>query len=103
MPVNITAGNDNNGDGYAFDRPTGSPRNSLPGPFYVQLDLNLGHEIKLGKRKEAPKLALSLNALNVLNHRNGVIYIGAESSSLFGHATEALPPGQMQLDLQLKF
>jgi hypothetical protein len=104
IPVDITTGADNNGDGYALDRPPGVPRNSMHGPGYLQLDLNLGHEFKLGHgAKESKRLVLTLNSFNVLNHRNDLTYIGALSSSFFGQAREAKPPRQMQLNVEFKF
>lgn len=104
IPVNITTGTDNNGDGYALDRPAGTPRNSMHGPGYLQLDLNLGHEFKLGHaEKESKRLVVTLNSFNVLNHRNDITYIGALSSSYFGQAREAKPPRQMQLNVEFKF
>jgi hypothetical protein len=104
IPVNITTGADNNGDGYALDRPAGTPRNSMHGPGYLQLDLNLGHEFKLGHgAKESKRLVLTLNSFNVLNHRNDLTYIGVLSSSFFGQAREAKPPRQMQLNVEFKF
>jgi Carboxypeptidase regulatory-like domain len=105
-PVNVTTGNDENGDGYALDRPPGTPRNSMHGPRFLQLDLNLGHEFKLGgdkDKKEVKRLALTLNSFNVLNHRNDVTYIGALTSSYFGQARQANPPRQMQLNVEFKF
>jgi Carboxypeptidase regulatory-like domain/TonB dependent receptor len=103
-PVNVTTGNDENGDGYALDRPPGIPRNSMHGPGYLQLDLNLGHEFKLGRgKKENKRLALTLNSFNVLNHRNDLTYIGVISSSFFGQARQANPPRQMQLNMEFKF
>jgi len=102
--VNVTTGNDENGDGYALDRPPGTPRNSMHGPGYLQLDLNVGHEFKLGHgKKENKKLALTLNSFNVLNHRNETTYIGVISSSYFGQARQAYPPRQMQLNMEFKF
>jgi hypothetical protein len=104
IPVDITTGTDNNGDGYALDRPPGTPRNSMHGPGYLQLDLNLGHEFKLGhSAKEVKRLAVTLNTFNVLNHRNDITYVGALSSAFFGQSRSAKPPRQMQLNLEFKF
>ncbi len=102
-PVNITTGNDANGDGVSTDRPAGIPRNSLHGPAYVDLDLSLSHAFLLGKRKESPSLTAQIGAFNVFNHRNDVTYVGVITSPFFGQAVAARSPRQMQLNLQFKF
>jgi hypothetical protein len=103
-PVNVTTGSDNNGDGVVNDRPPGFGRNTMRGPGLINLDLNLQHDFALSKaRKEARTLTLSLNAFNVLNHRNDVTYVGVITSQSFGHAVAAQPPRRLQLDLQFKF
>jgi hypothetical protein len=49
-PVNITTGNDDYNDGMSNARPAGVPRNSLHGPGYLDLDLNLSRDIVFTKR-----------------------------------------------------
>jgi Carboxypeptidase regulatory-like domain len=103
-PVNITTGGDDNHDGILSDRPAGIPRNTMPGPAMIDLDLNLSHDFPLSKaKKETKVITLSLNSFNVLNHPNYVTYIGATSSPLFGKPVAAQPPRRMQLDVQFKF
>ena len=103
-PVNITTGGDDNHDGILNDRPAGIPRNTMPGPGMIDLDLNLSHDFPLSKaKKETKVISLSLNSFNVLNHPNYVTYIGATSSPLFGKPVAAQPPRRMQLDVQFKF
>ncbi len=103
-PVNITTGSDNNRDGLVVDRPLGVPRNSLHGPGFLNLDLNLSHDVRLGAdAKKAPVLTLSLNSFNVLNHFNPVTYVGVQNSPFFGRAVLGQPGRRMQLNLQLKF
>jgi len=103
-PVNITTGGDENHDGILNDRPAGIPRNTMPGPGLIDLDLNVSHDFPLSKaKKETRVISLSLNSFNVLNHPNYVTYIGAMSSSLFGKPVAAQPPRRMQLDVQFKF
>jgi hypothetical protein len=103
-PVNVTTGADNNRDGITNDRPVGLPRNTLHGPGFVNLDLNIAHDFVLSKsRKEAPTLTVSLNSFNVLNHKNDITYVGVVTSPFFGRAVQAQPPRRMQLDLQFKF
>jgi hypothetical protein len=103
-PVDITTGNDDNHDSLPIDRPSGVPRNSLHGPGYINLDLNLAHDFSLTRAgKEGPTATLSVNSFNILNHENDVTYIGVVSSPFFGHAIAAQSPRRMQLDLQIKF
>ena len=104
MPVNVTTGNDENGDGVSNDRPIGLPRNTMHGPAYIDFDVNLSHEFLLSRaRKEAPSLTLQLGSFNVLNRKNDVTYVGVLTSPFFGAAVAARPPRQMQLNLQFKF
>jgi Carboxypeptidase regulatory-like domain len=103
-PVNITTGADNNHDGIVNDRPAGVARNTMAGPGFINLDLNMAHDFQLSKKKkEAKVLSVSLNSFNVLNHPNYVTYVGTISSPLFGKPAAALSPRRMQLDVQFKF
>ena len=103
-PVNITTGSDNNGDGVLNDRPVGVPRNTLHGPGLINLDLNVAHDFVFSKLPDHTRtLTVSLNSFNVLNHPNDVTYIGVITSPFFGHATSALPPRRIQLNLEYKF
>lgn len=103
-PVNVTTGSDNNGDGIANDRPGGLSRNTLHGPGFINLDLNVAHDFVLFKsRKEAPKLSVSLSSFNVLNHRNDLTYVGVITSPFFGRAVQAHPPRRIQLGVQYTF
>src|SRR5262244_3455639 len=51
-PVTITTGSDDNRDGIANDRPPGVPRNSLPGPGLIGLDVNVSHDFVLSKSRQ---------------------------------------------------
>jgi hypothetical protein len=103
-PVNVTTGNDDFNNGLANARPAGVPRNSLHGPGYLNLDLNLAHDFLLTKAgNQGPVATVSINSFNVLNHANDVTYIGVVGSPFFGRAVAALPARRMQLDLQFKF
>ena len=104
LPVNVTTGADNNGDGVINDRPPGFARNTMHGPGLINLDLNIAHDFRLSKEKKSPRaLTVSLNSFNVLNHPNDVTYIGVITSPLFGQAVAALPPRRTQLNLEYKF
>jgi hypothetical protein len=89
----VTTGADNNGDGIANDRPSGLQRNTIAGPSFVNVDLNVAHDFVLFKsEKEARKLSVSLSSFNVLNHRNDVTYVGVIASPFFGNALQSQPP-----------
>jgi Carboxypeptidase regulatory-like domain len=104
LPVNVTTGADNNGDGVVNDRPPHVPRNSLPGPGLINLDLNLSHDFVFSKIPEHAKtLTVSVNSFNVLNHVNDTTYIGVITSPFFERAVAAQPPRRMQLDVHFKF
>ncbi len=104
LPVNVTTGSDNNGDGVVNDRPPNVPRNSLHGPGLIDLDMNLSHDFVFSKVPEHAKtLTVSVNSFNVLNHGNDTTYIGVITSPFFGRAVAAQPPRRMQLNLQFRF
>jgi hypothetical protein len=104
MPVNVTTGSDENHDSLPLDRPAGVPRNSLHGPGYIGLDLNLSHTVLLTKAgKDGASATLSVNSFNVLNHQNDVTYVGVVSSPFFGLPIAAQPARRMQFALQFKF
>jgi hypothetical protein len=103
-PVDVTTGSDDNHDSLPLDRPAGVPRNSLHGPGYINLDLNLAHTMMLTKSgKGGPIATLAINSFNVLNHENDVTYVGVISSPFYGKPVAAQPPRRMQLDLEFKF
>jgi len=80
------------------------PRNSMHGPAYLTLDVNLGHDFALTKEgTKGPTAAVSLNSFNVLNHRNDITYIGVVGSPFFGRAVAAEPPRRMQLQVEFRF
>ncbi len=103
LPFDVTTGDDNNNDGVINDRPVGTPRNSLHGPGFVDLDLDLSREFRLNKRTDGPVLTSSLSSFNVSNHQNDTTYIGVITSPFFDSAVAAQPSRRMQLSLRIKF
>ncbi len=99
-PINETRGNDENRDGMALDRPAGIPRNSLHGPGYLDLDLNLSRDFPLARDKKGPVATLSVNSFNVLNHENDITYVGVVAPPFFGRPVAAQPARRMQLNLE---
>ena len=111
-PVNVITGADANGDGIFNDRPDGglAPRNSLHGPGYLNLDVNLGHDFHLSKeKKNGLTLTTALNVFNILNHPNFLSFngvIGDEPSRpipSFGTPSAAESGRRLQLNLEVKF
>jgi hypothetical protein len=102
-PYTETTGRDDYHTGYANARPPGVPRNSLQGPGLLNLDLRWFHNFRLGKKKESPQGAVSVDAFNSLNHVNYETYIGNLSSPFFGGAVSARPPRRMQLAFKIDF
>ena len=81
------------------------PRNTLHGPGFLNLDVNLERDFHLSKgKKEGPAITVALNAFNVLNHVNDVTYIAISPVPInTGYAVQALDPRRIQLNLQFKF
>jgi hypothetical protein len=114
-PVNVTTGQDLNGDGVFNDRLNGglAPRNSLHGPGLLNLDVNVAHDFHFKKeKKDGPVLAAALNMFNILNHPNYVTFIGVtpgfnlDGSPInpnFGSPASAYPGRRFQLNLECKF
>ncbi|HXJ15201.1 MAG TPA: carboxypeptidase regulatory-like domain-containing protein [Candidatus Limnocylindrales bacterium] len=111
-PVNVTTGQDLNGDGVFNDRPDGglASRNSLHGPGLLNLDVNVAHDFHFKKeKKDGPVLTAALNIFNVLNHPNYVTFIGVIGpdggpfNPNFGFPAAANPGRRFQLNLECKF
>ncbi|HEX7728421.1 MAG TPA: hypothetical protein VF392_05240 [Terracidiphilus sp.] len=67
LPINPLTGVDNNGDGYAVDRPVGMGRNSFRTPALKSIDVAASREFALGERF---RLDARVQALNLSNSRN---------------------------------
>jgi len=107
IPFNITAGQDNNHDTLANDRPQGVTRNTGRGPGLVQLDLRLTKLFRvprpLNRDLASRNLEISLDAFNVVNHTNFVNFVGVLTSPFFGRANAALPARTLQLSFNYRF
>jgi hypothetical protein len=103
-PYNLITGRDENQDGMANDRPSGVARNSLQGPGWVRLDVRLAREFSLsGKNGDGPRIAVTVDAFNVLNHVNYRSYVGNLSSPFFGMPVSAQPARRIQSGLRFTF
>jgi hypothetical protein len=103
LPYSELLGLDANRDGVANDRPAGVPRNNLRGAPDLTLDVRLGRDFPLGRRKDSPILAVSLSTFNATNHANYTTYQGVSSSPTFRQPLTAGPPRQLQLNVALDF
>ena len=121
-PFNLLAGGEINGDNHTTnERPIGAGRDTGLGPGYVNFDMRLGWQHKLG---EKAKLQLTAEGFNIANHTN-FASVNNEVGPLFGltpgfttfnvHGSSALSPStplgftsafpkrEIQLGLRLTF
>jgi hypothetical protein len=121
-PFNLLAGGEINGDNHTTnERPIGAGRDTGLGPAYVNFDMRLGWQHKLG---EKAKLQLTAEGFNIANHTN-FASVNNEVGPLFGltpgfttfnvHGSSALSPStplgftsvfpkrEIQLGLRLTF
>lgn len=103
-PTNVTLGKDLNRDGYANDRPSGTPRNSAEGPGGATLDARWGHDFVLDRKRgdKGPVLTTALEAFNVLNRVNYISFVGTLSSPFFGQPVSSAPARKVQISLRLR-
>jgi hypothetical protein len=121
-PFNLLAGGAVNGDNHITnERPIGAPRDTGLGPNYVDFDMRLSWQHKLGERLS---LQLTAEGFNIANRTN-YASVNNEVSPLFGFApgfttfnvhgssalspstplgfTSALPKREIQLGLRMNF
>jgi hypothetical protein len=106
LPYTLTTGLDQFNTGTANARPAGTPRNSLQGPAYADVDLRWSRDftVRKGKTKdEGVKATLGVDAFNVFNEVNYSSFIGNLSSPFFGMPISAQPARRLQFSFRLKF
>jgi hypothetical protein len=105
MPYSMTTGNDDFNNGRGGSRPPGTPRNSLHGPGYADIDLRWSHDFSLepSRKDKSPVATIALDAFDAVNHVNYASYVGILSSPFFGKPVSALPTRRMQISLRLQF
>ena len=129
LPYTITTGRDDNGDTIFNDRPFGVRRNSLRGDWQKQIDVSLGWTVFLGNRNNSASgpqtiiltgseaaaggfdldptkrfaLKFYASATNILNQTNLRNFAGVRTSPLFGQATSAGAPRQIEAGVRLNF
>lgn len=83
-PFNLLAGGEVNGNNHTTnERPLGAGRDTGLGPDYINFDMRLGWQHKLG---EKAKLQLTAEGFNIANHTN-FASVNNEVSPLFGLPT----------------
>lgn len=106
-PYTLTTGQDENGDGLTGDRPLGIGRNSERGAPSMNLDGRLSKTFDApglkGKDGDPTRLALTIDAFNILNTVNPDGFVGNLSSPLFGQATSAGAARRLQAGLRWSF
>lgn len=106
-PYTLTTGQDENRDGLTGDRPLGVGRNSERGAASTNLDVRLSRTFEVTGLKSADgdptRLALTIDAFNILNTVNPRGFVGNLSSPLFGQATSAGEARRLQAGLRWSF
>jgi hypothetical protein len=103
-PYTMTTGSDDNGDGFARDRPSGVGRNTLEASGAATLDVRVSRQVQLKRVKETQiRARFALDAFNLLNTTNYTSFVGTIRSPYFGLPTSARPARQLQLSFQLTF
>ena len=119
-PYSVVTGRDDNKDTNTTDRPAGVHRNSLTGPSFFEVDMNLSKTITLIPevsdaanspvagggyfgRRSGIRMTISAEAENLLNKVNYNRISGVLTSPFFGLPTRARNGRQISLSLRFNF
>jgi hypothetical protein len=118
-PYSLVTGRDDNRDTNTTDRPAGVPRNSLWGPSFFEVDLNLSKTFTLVPeerasagplagggyfgRRSGVRMTVSAEAENVLNTFNAESISGVMTSPFFGKATRARDGRSVSMAIRFDF
>ena len=124
-PYSLRTGEDDNQDTNTNDRPPGVPRNSLTGPGFFEMDVNLSKTVQLisdsvdagvagGRggaaagggyygRRTGVRMTITASAENLLNNVNFQSFSGVMTSPFFGLATRARDARQIRLSVRFNF
>jgi hypothetical protein len=119
-PYSLVTGRDDNKDTNTSDRPAGIGRNSLTGPSFFEVDLNLSKtftlipETSAGAegplagggyfgRRSGIRMTITAEAENVLNKVNYDRISGVLTSPFFGFPTRARNGRQVSLSARFNF
>jgi hypothetical protein len=102
----ITTGFDDNRDSNVDDRPAGVRPNSLVGPKYVNVDLNLSKAFFLARAGTAgsgKNVNVFVNMTNAFNHVHYGTPSGVMTSPNFGRSTSASDPREIEVGVRFQF
>ena len=124
-PYTLRTGTDDNQDTGTYDRPLGVPRNSLTGPSFFEVGLNLSKAVQLRSdfvevgengggrgpvgsggyygQRTGVRMTLSASVTNLFNNVNFRSFSGVQTSPFFGKATRARNPRQISLSARFDF
>jgi len=122
-PYTLRTGTDDNRDTNNNDRPVGVPRNSLTGPGFFEVDMQLSKSIQLRSdrveveggaggpvasggyygQRTGVRMTLSASVSNLLNMVNFQNINGVQSSSFFGLPTRARNARRVSLQARFNF
>ena len=118
-PYSLRTGRDDNQDTNTNDRPPGVPRNSLTGPGFFEVSMNLSKSVQLRESRTASsgpaasggyyggrrgiRMTMSANVQNLLNQVNFQRFSGVQTSPLFGQATRARRARHIRLSVRFNF
>ncbi len=126
-PYTLRTGRDDNQDGSNNDRPAGVPRNSLTGPSFFEVGMNLSKSVQLrsdqvliagenGRPTTGPaagggyyglrtglRMTITAEIQNLLNKVNFSSYNGIQTSSFFGLPTSARSGRKILMSARFNF
>ena len=124
-PYTLRTGRDDNQDGSNNDRPSGVPRNSLTGPSFFEVGMNLSKSIQLRSdqiavgeagpatgpvvgggyygQRTGLRMTLTAQIENLLNKVNYNSFNGIQTSSFFGLPTSARDGRRISLSARFNF
>ena len=118
-PYSLRTGRDDNQDTSTNDRPPGVPRNSLTGPGFFEISMNLSKSVQLRESRSASsgpaasggyyggrrgiRMTITANVGNLLNQVNFQSFSGVQTSPFFGQATRARRARHIRLSFRFNF
>ena len=118
-PYSLRTGRDDNQDTSTNDRPPGVTRNSLTGPGFFEVSMNLSKSVQLRESRSGSsgpaasggyyggrrgiRMTITANVQNLLNQVNFQSFSGVQTSPFFGQATRARRARHVQLSVRFNF
>jgi len=105
-PYTITTGRDDNMDGFATDRPPGTPRHSGDGQKFLGFNFNISKAFffsDVGTSGTRTNLNVFANMTNAFNRANYGQPSSVMTSPNFGRSTSALDPREIEVGMRFQF